>query len=116
MENLKHMEPPFLIGWKNIAHYVGMAVRTVQRYETDRSLPVRRMLGKTHGGLVVATKTDLNTWIGERQSGRSLAAAELATERPSDGVSEIKKVRAEIAILRAEVRNILQRLANMRAL
>jgi len=49
-------------GWKEIADYLGMGVRTVQRYERKLRLPVRRPGGKLTGS-VVATKAELDAWI-----------------------------------------------------
>ena len=51
-----------LCGWKEIARYLGKGVRTLQRYERDLSLPVRRLSGN-RGGSVVATKSDLDNWL-----------------------------------------------------
>ena len=51
-----------LSGWKNIANYMGMGVRTVQRYERDLGLPVRRVSGHPLGA-VIATKSDLDSWV-----------------------------------------------------
>src|ERR1700744_5645072 len=60
----KMMDPPhFLCGWKEIANYLGKGVRTVQRYEWQMGLPVRRPAGKPRGS-VIATKPDLDAWIG----------------------------------------------------
>ncbi len=39
------MDPDLLNSWKEIAAYMGRGVRTVQRWERDLALPVRR-LGK----------------------------------------------------------------------
>jgi hypothetical protein len=54
--------PQFLSGWKEIANYLGKGVRTVQRYERDFGLPVRRPAGKPCGS-VVATKLELDAWV-----------------------------------------------------
>ena len=39
------MDPDLLNSWKEIAAYMGRGVRTLQRWERDLALPVRR-LGK----------------------------------------------------------------------
>ncbi len=51
-------------GWKDIANYMGKGVRTVQRYERDFGLPVRRPAGKC-GGPVLATRTELDAWMND---------------------------------------------------
>src|SRR5207245_11548010 len=56
-------EPPqFFSGWKDIAAYLGKGVRTVQRYEIELGLPVRRPAGKSRGS-VVATRAELDAWV-----------------------------------------------------
>jgi len=52
----------FLSGWKEIANYLGKGVRTVQRYERQLGLPVRRPAGKPSGS-VVATRAELDGWV-----------------------------------------------------
>lgn len=52
-------------GWKAIAAYLGMGVRTVQRYEREVGLPVRRLLRGKQGS-VLATKSELDAWINAR--------------------------------------------------
>src|SRR5262249_12461236 len=62
-ERPRKSEPPqFLSGWKEIANYLGKGVRTVQRYELQMQLPVRRPAGKPWGS-VVATKAELDAWV-----------------------------------------------------
>lgn len=58
-----------LSGWKDIANYLHRGVRTVQRYEQELKLPVRRPAAKS-GGSVLATRNDLDAWVRaiERQN------------------------------------------------
>lgn len=51
-----------LNSWKEIATYLGRGVRTVQRWERDLDLPVRRPRGK-HRSAVIAIKEDLDLWL-----------------------------------------------------
>jgi len=37
--------PRQLTSWKEIAHYLGVNIRTAQRWERERGLPVRRVPG-----------------------------------------------------------------------
>jgi len=61
--NSPKREPPeVLSGWKTIANYLGRGVRTVQRYERELDLPVRRPAGRPRGS-VVATKTEIDAWV-----------------------------------------------------
>ena len=51
-----------LNSWKEIATYVGRGVRTVQRWEQELQLPVRRPRGK-HRSAVIALKQDIDLWL-----------------------------------------------------
>jgi hypothetical protein len=51
-----------LSGWKDIANYLDKGVRTVQRYEHDMRLPVRRPGGKPCGS-VIATVAEIAAWV-----------------------------------------------------
>lgn len=52
-----------LTGWKEIAIYLNMGLRTVQRYEQEHQLPVLRLSGKLKGP-VLTTKSELDRWVG----------------------------------------------------
>ncbi len=66
-----------LNSWKEIAAYLGKGVRTVQRWETQMGLPVRR-LGREGGEIVYALKSEIDAWIlrGDRST---------ATDLPREG-------------------------------
>jgi hypothetical protein len=51
-----------LNSWKEIAAYLGRGVRTVQRYERDLNLPVRRPRGKSRSA-VIALADELDNWL-----------------------------------------------------
>ena len=51
-----------LNGWKEIACHLGKGVRTVQRYERELGLPIRRPAGNLTGS-VIATKAELDGWV-----------------------------------------------------
>jgi hypothetical protein len=48
-----------LSGWKDIASYLGKGVRTVQRYECELALPIRRESSRS----VIATVDELEAWV-----------------------------------------------------
>lgn len=50
-----------LDGWKEIAAHFGRTVRTIQRWERDQGLPVRRLVHAT-GATVYAFPTELEDW------------------------------------------------------
>lgn len=53
---------PILNGWKQIAAYLDRGVRTVQRWEVELGLPVRRPHGKFKS-TVLALPSELDAWI-----------------------------------------------------
>jgi hypothetical protein len=58
-----------LTSWKEIAAYLGKGVRTVQRWEQQYGLPVRRPNEKVKG-IVHATRPELDRWLASQWSQR----------------------------------------------
>jgi phage terminase Nu1 subunit (DNA packaging protein) len=56
------MNSEVLNSWKEIAAYMGRGVRTVQRWERELGLPVRRPRAKQRSA-VIALTTDLERWL-----------------------------------------------------
>jgi hypothetical protein len=85
--------------WKDIASYLGKGVRTVQRWEIEDGLPVRR--GNQNGikQPVFAIPGEIDAWIHMRQRRDGIVA------RESDDLfslqREIEKLRAEVEQCRA---------------
>ena len=79
-----------LDSWKAIAQYLGRDVRSVQRWERERGLPVYRVPGQ-RGGAVFAYEHELEEWLRSR-SGQVPAEAQRAfmeeAASPSLGVSD----------------------------
>jgi predicted DNA-binding transcriptional regulator AlpA len=53
--------------WKEIAAYLGKGVRTVQRWERDFSLPVRRRHGTSPKTSVMAMRSEIDAWLELQQ-------------------------------------------------
>jgi phage terminase Nu1 subunit (DNA packaging protein) len=66
--NSDMMESGVLNSWKEIAAYMGRGVRTVQRWERELGLPVRRPRGKERSA-VIALKADLDRWLEQTPRG-----------------------------------------------
>jgi hypothetical protein len=62
-----------LNSWKEVASYLGRGVRTVQRWEQELSLPVRRPWGKSRSA-VIALKTEIDAWLHQSRTNPELVA------------------------------------------
>ena len=80
--------PVQLNGWKEIAAYLGRSVRTVQRWEKDFGLPVRRF-GISKPESVFAVPREIDTWL-ETSQGLSARTGAGAPE-PAGGSAESPK-------------------------
>lgn len=77
-----------LNGWKEIALHFGKGVRTVQRWEKDLGLPVRR-LGTGRGEIVFAFKSELEAWRQAVERGGNLSSTP-AEDDPTDLRDEVQ--------------------------
>lgn len=79
------MNPPeqkdILNSWKEIAVYLNRGVRTVQRWEIDPGLPVRRPRGRSRSA-VIALRSELDEWI------KSCPIMHVESVRNSDRVTQ----------------------------
>lgn len=98
-----------LSGWKDIANYLGKGVRTVQRYEGDLRLPVRRPGGRARGS-VVATKEEIDSWIAaspirehSKPEGTDTPRV-LSMETMKERIEEMVRLRAQMRELRVDLR------------
>jgi len=96
-----------LTAWKEIARYMGKGVRTVQRWERDFALPVRRPPGARNRRAVLALTSDLDAWVALRCS-RKLQSP------PNETASELSRSLREhmrtFVDLRVENRMLLNEL------
>jgi hypothetical protein len=103
---------PVLTSWKEIAQYVGKGVRTVQRWEQELGLPVRRTEPGEKGS-VLAVPREIDSWVKLQQftDGRlDTYESDLATLLVS-----LHVLRTENRELRSENRELLRQLANRTA-
>jgi hypothetical protein len=104
----KSERPQFLSGWKEIGNYLGKGVRTVQRYERQMGLPVRRPAGKPRGS-VVALIAELDGWITASPIRDAFRLRSTAAEHSSGaqavtkGLSQLASLRDQMVMLRAEL-------------
>jgi hypothetical protein len=87
--------PNVLTSWKEIGQYLGKGVRTVQRWEREFGLPVRRPTDPCHRA-VLAIPEELDTWRRSRTS--SHFDTQFVTVH-----GELESLREETADLRSRV-------------
>jgi len=95
-----------LTSWKEIAAHLGKGVRTVQRWEQELGLPVRRPAKSRH--IVVALAPELDRWIGQL----SQPAAKCCTCRDELDTAKrmIADLRLQVATLESELNAALMSL------
>lgn len=95
-----------LSSWKEIATYLGKSVRTVQRWESELALPVRRP-GKK--GVVLAYPAELEQWV--RRSGALLGGNHGNGQVPAgERFRRYAEIHQRAATLRSVATRILQSL------
>jgi tetratricopeptide (TPR) repeat protein len=65
-----------LSSWKEIAAYLGCDIKTCARWEKESALPTRRITPGFKRSRVFAYKTDLDSWLTDRNIEKSPGAAE----------------------------------------
>jgi hypothetical protein len=89
------MTKAVLASWKDIAEYLGKGTRTVQRWERELGLPVRR----TREGVksaVIAIPEEIDAWVQSLKSPESQTREALIQSLRV----EIRRLRHELALAR----------------
>jgi len=103
---------PVLTGWKEIAKYLHMGIRTVQRHEREQKLPVRR-LSENSRGPVIATKLELDLWVTsfpKRRDANDLRRPQPERDGLETHILQAKKLRVETLGLRDQLLGSIARL------
>jgi hypothetical protein len=90
-----------LTSWKEIANYLGKSVRTVQRWESDAELPVRRPLNKARG-VVSASPEEIDAWLETHQ----FLSTQKTLPNPSEALRTSSTFRLELAEAKQTSRNL----------
>jgi len=104
-----------LKSWEEIANYFGKGVRTVQRWEQEYGLPVRRPEGAHAKTAVFAHAADLEAWLESNWSGGNGRHGRIETKTASDQsvedlirtVAQLRSYHRELMLDAAEVMKIL---------
>ena len=95
------MSEQILSSWKEIAAYLGKGVRTVQRWEVELELPVRRPApGAKH--VVLAFPAELDDWV------KNAKLRETAAEQPVQGTQGMMLLRMRNHELRQQMNALVQ--------
>lgn len=90
-------ETSVLTTWKEVARYMGKGVRTVQRWERDYGLPVRRPPGTRNRRAVLALTTDLDAWV-------ALSCSRLRQGLPPEDCAQLSSTLSDHVRASAELR------------
>jgi len=109
--------PDILNSWKEIARYLDRGIRTVQRWEGELGLPVRRPHGRGRSA-VFAVKSEIDAWLLSRP--REIDMTEVTVDgRVMTEVSlnslhmlhvDARRLRADVVASRAELGETITRL------
>jgi predicted DNA-binding transcriptional regulator AlpA len=105
-----------LNGWKEIANHLGKGVRTVQRYERDLGLPVRRPTRES--AVVFAITSEIDAWVEAcpmRVTVRSMAtmpesSGGATVQTLKKNVEEMRRLGKQMQELRGDLRYSLEML------
>jgi hypothetical protein len=92
-----------LSSWKEIAHFFGKGVRTVQRWEKTLDLPIHRPPGAP-SNVVLARTSDLEEWMHRGPVSRAELDGPVVAGR-SESIASLTSLEREVAYL-AEVMGI----------
>lgn len=110
-----------LNSWKEIARYLNRGVRTVQRWETELGLPVRRPRGRRRSA-VIAMRSEIDQWLnscpleareqvaGSSLTGRPPAQAEHDHVSLSELILSSRLLRSDLDRTRKELQSMVRRL------
>ncbi len=108
--------PDVLNSWKEIACYLNRGVRTVQRWESELGMPVRRPRGKSRSA-VIALRTELDEWLKACPVNvrEQLATRQGHAVQPRGGNSSVlmlqcQELRSSVGAQRIEFQAALERL------
>ena len=103
--------PDILNSWKEIARYLDRGIRTVQRWEGELALPVRRPHGRGRSA-VFAVKSEIDGWLLSRP--REIDTKTLVFEVSLNSLQmsreEGRRLRAEVHTSRTELGDSITRL------
>jgi hypothetical protein len=107
-------ESTVLSSWKDIARYLGKGVRTVQRWERQLGLPVRRPVGASQKSAVLLYRRDVDAWLATRFSARphspetALANIHLVRSTLKERIRKAQELRTTHCALREQIQESIR--------
>jgi hypothetical protein len=95
-----------LNSWKEVAAYMGRGVRTVQRWEQELGLPVRRPRAKSRSA-VIAFKNELDQWL--HRAPKEL----LQQEHPEEASDVVQAIKEKVPAMRFLHADTMERQAKL---
>jgi hypothetical protein len=99
-----------LTSWKEIASHLRRGVRTVQRWEMENGLPVRRP--SPDRNIVLAIPSELDDWVSRRKQSEKAAACCSCKEE----LAETKQSAMELWLAVARLRAVLREISSSKSL
>ena len=93
-----------LTSWKEIASYIGKSVRTVQRWESELGLPVRRP-NPGDRNIVLALPEELDRWLLRRMTPR--------TNVPVNCTPELERMLKLVSVMKSQTELTRERAAEL---
>src|ERR1700761_2767365 len=87
-----------LSSWKEIAHFFGKGVRTVQRWEKTLDLPIHRPPGAP-SNVVLARTSDLEEWMHRGPVSRATSEEAEAAHQPETTMVALGDLEREVSFL-----------------
>jgi hypothetical protein len=101
-----------LNSWKEVAVYLGRGVRTVQRWEMELGLPVRRPHGRSRSA-VIALKPEIDRWLANTPG--DVPAKERNGTKPVKVLAHQHKLHDNTHLLLTQTHQLLERSADLSA-
>ena len=107
-------ESTVLSSWKDIARYLGKGVRTVQRWERQLGLPVRRPVGASQKSAVLLYRRDVDAWLATRFSARpqnketGIANTDQARSTLKERIRRAQELRTTHSALRKQIQESIR--------
>ncbi len=95
-----------LSSWKEIAAYLGKGVRTVQRWERELNLPVRRPVAHNQR-IVIAVPSELDAWVRRQVPRAALVGRERASARVAEMNAQLAKLMETMRQVEVSTRQLI---------